>query len=351
MTNTPANLSLTSELRVANWAQNIKRSAMQEMLSLTARPNLISFGLGLPNKELFPRETIAKVANDLLVEEAATLQYGPTASTLKSSIVELMAARGVTCREEQVFLTTGSQQAINMLARLLLNPGGQVMMEEVTYPGFMQVLEPFQADVLAIPTNYAEGIDVDAVEAHLKNGARPAFLYCITDGHNPLGISLPLEKRERLVALAREYGVPIIEDDPYGFLSYEETNLPPLRALDEDWVFYSGSFSKILAPALRVGWLVVPEELVFKLSAIKESYDIDTATWGQRTIGAFMEAGLLPNHIDLLRREYGSRRDTMLEALEAHFPAGSRWTKPRNGMFIWVELPEHIQVTDYLQRA
>lgn len=339
------------EIRLANWAQAIKRSALQEMLMLASRPGILSFALGLPAPELFPRAAFEQAASRVLESDVRALQYGPPFQPLKTHIIELMALRGVECREEQIFLTAGAQQGMNLLARLLLNPGGQIMIGDVNYTGFQQVIEPFQPQILAVPTDRQTGIDVDAVETILERGARPAFIYTITDGHNPLGLSLSMDKRIRLVELARTYEVPIVEDDAYGFLYYGDSSIPPMRALSEQWVLYAGSFSKILAPALRTGWLIVPENLISKLSIIKEASDIDTSTFTQRVISAYLDTGQFHEHIGMLRREYRERRNRMIEALTRYFPSQSRWQEPTNGLFIWVELPERVNATELLKAA
>jgi 2-aminoadipate transaminase len=193
-------------------------------------------------------------------------------------------------------------------------------------------------------------MDVDAVERCLNSGVRPSFIYAITDGHNPLSVRLHPSKRARLVELAEQYCVPIIEDDAYGFLCYENS-LPPLRALSERWVFYVGSFSKILAPALRVGWLVVPEELILPLSVIKESTDIDAAPLSQRIVNAYLDTDQLPAQIETLRTQYGLRRDVMMRALAENFPDTARWTKPDCGFFVWVELPPAVDVDKLFRRS
>lgn len=335
---------------LAGWARSITRSALQVMLSEASRPDILSLALGLPAAELFPAEAYGRAAVHVLETEANALQYGPPSRVLKSQIVELMARRGVACREEQIFLTAGAQQGVNLLARLLLDPGGSVMTEELTYTGCQQVLEPYQPNVLSVPTSAESGMDLDAVEAHLRSGARPAFIYTVTDGHNPLGVSMSREKRERLVNLAREFRVPIIEDDPYGFIHYEAAT-PPLRAFDENFVYYVGSFSKILAPALRAGWLVIPEALSMHLSIIKEASDIDTGTFSQRAISAFIAAGHLDGHLEKLRREYAARRDAMLASLGRHFAGGARWNVPTSGIFIWVELDSDLSTLELLKLA
>jgi 2-aminoadipate transaminase len=337
--------------QLARWAQTLKQSTIQEMLALASRPGLLSFALGLPAAELFPKEAFAQAVAQVVSTDPVAFQYQPALAGLKSHIVALMQQRGVACREEQVFLTTGAQQAMNLLVHLLLDPGGYVLAEEIIYSGFQQAIAPFEPALLTVPTDLETGIDVGAVEARLSSGPRPAFIYAMSEGHNPLSISMTLEKRTRLVELARQYGVPILEDDAYGFLCYEEHSLPPMRALDDQWVFYMGSFSKILMPALRVGWLIVPEELTTRLSVIKESSDINTSTFTQRAICAYLDAGHLPDHLTRLRGEYRRRRDAMQAALLHYFPREARWKKPTNGMFFWVELPSTVDTGAVLQQA
>lgn len=345
-----SNLHAQEQAKLAGWAQGLERSALQEMLVASSRPGIISFALGLPAVELFPTAALAEAAGRVLSMNTGALQYSPPLQSLKQHVRDLMKRRGVNCREEQVFLTAGAQQGMSLLSRLLLEPGGSVVTEELIYTGFHQVLEPFQPQVLTVSTDAETGMDVDAVEQCLSGGARPSFIYAITDGHNPLSVRLHPSKRARLVELAERYRVPIIEDDAYGFLCYENP-LPPLRALSERWVFYVGSFSKILAPALRVGWLVVPEELILPLSVIKESTDIDAAPLSQRIINAYLDTGQLPAQIDMLRTQYGLRRDVMLRALAENFPDEARWTKPDCGFFVWVELPPTVDVDELFRRA
>jgi 2-aminoadipate transaminase len=321
------------------------------MMSVANRPDLLSFALGLPAAELFPAREYAEAAGRARAADPFALQYGFPHGRLKEHVVELMRRRGVRCRPEQILLTTGAQQGVSLLVRLLLDHGGRVLCEELVYTGFRQAVEPYQPTLLTVPTDAETGIDLDAVERTLR-ATRPPLIYVIADGHNPLCVSLSAAKRERLVALAREYGVPVIEDDPYGFICYDEgRRRPPLRALDDEWVFYVGTFSKVLAPALRVGWLVVPETLMPQLSVIKEASDINTCTFSQRAISAYLDAGHLDAHAEKLRREYRARRDAMLSALGEHFPAGSRWHEPAHGLFVWAELPEAVDMAALLKSA
>jgi 2-aminoadipate transaminase len=341
----------SEEITLAHWAREIRLSALQEMLSAASRPDILSFALGLPAKELFPIQAFAQAMAQALASDARALQYSPPLESLKAHVVALMAERGVSCQPEQIFLTAGAQQGMNLLTRLLLDTGGKVLIEDLAYPGFRQVIEPYQPEILTVSLDLDTGMEVDEVESILARGARPAFIYTVTDGHNPTSVSLSMEKRLRLVQLARRYGVPIIEDDAYGFLSYGTASLPPMRALDAEIVFYVGSFSKILAPALRAGWIVATERLMPRLSIVKEASDIDTATFAQRCIAAYLDGGHLPAHLAELRREYAMRRDAMLAALQSHFPAGCRWRKPTNGVFIWVELPGTVNAYELLKIA
>jgi 2-aminoadipate transaminase len=334
-----------------NTVKRVSRSALQDMLMEASRPGVLSFALGLPAAELFPAAAYAQAIAQVLSTDQRAMQYAPPFQPLKEHIVKLMALRGVECRAEQVFLTTGAQQGICLLAQLLLNPSKQVMVEEMAYTGFQQVIELYRPEILTIPTNIETGMEVDAVQSALKSGARPAFIYTVTDGHNPLAVSLSKVKRAQLVELAKQYCIPIIEDDPYGFLYYQDRPIPPLRALDDQWIIYVGSFSKILAPALRVGWIIAPEALIANLSNIKEASDIDTSTLNQRAISSYIDAGHLKTHLPMLRSEYRVRRDAMLRALDRHFPGTSRWYEPTSGLFVWVELPREVDTCDLFKVA
>ncbi len=342
----------SSEIALAGWTQSVQRSALQNMLALCSGRDVISFALGLPAPNQFPVDAIQASILKVLRSEPRAFQYSPPLQILKQQIQSLMRERGVHCSTEQIFLTCGAQQGMNLLARTLLDAGdGQVLLEELAYAGFQQILTTLGVDALTVPTNPESGMDVDAVEAVLSSGARPAFIYAVTDGHNPLGVSMSQANRIRLVELARDYSVPIMEDDAYGFLHYEQDFIPPLRALDEDWVLYVGSFSKILAPSLRAGWVIVPEHLMLSLSIAKEATDIDTTTLAQRTVSTYLESGCHEHHLPRLRGLYRTRRDTMLRALEKYFPPEARWSKPASGFFIWVELPPTINTSDLLKTA
>jgi 2-aminoadipate transaminase len=339
------------EPQLSRAARSMGSSGLREVMEIASRPGVLSLSVGLPATDLFPREALAEATAHVLRTEPAALQYTLPLRALKDEIVRLMALRGVRCRPEQIFLTSGAQQGMDLLAHLLLDPGGQVILEEAIYDGIRIAVKRFEPRILPVPTSGATGIDVDAVAALLAGGARPAFLYLIPESHNPLGGSIPLESRLRLAELARAYGVPLLEDDTYGLLGEEGRTLPALRSYEDEWVYYIGSFAKILAPALRVGWMVVPETLIPQLSMLKHAADVDTASVGHRAVAAFLAAGRLPEHLETLRREYRRRRDVLLAALAEHMPPGIRWNQPEAGFYLWVELPRGLDATALLRIA
>jgi 2-aminoadipate transaminase len=336
---------------LASWARQLERSPLQKLLAQTMQPDVLSLALGLPDLDLFPQAVYLEHLALVLQHDPRALQYGPASEQLKTAIVKLMRERGVRCSEEQIFLTNGAQQGLSLLVHLLLEPGGMVLLEDFVYPGFQQVLAPFQPAILSVPVDRQRGIDVDAVAAILQSGARPAFLYTMSEGHNPLGISLPFETRRQLITLAQRYELPIIEDDAYGLLSYDGPTPPALRGLDEDWVFYVGSFSKTFAPALRAGWLIVPRQFQLHLSVMKEASDIDTATLSQRALASYLGVEDFAAHLERLRTAYRSKRDTLLAALGQHLPSYARWEHPHSGFFVWVELPPALDTTRLFEQA
>jgi 2-aminoadipate transaminase len=343
--------SAAESMRLASWVERSGFSALQETLALAMRPGLISFGPGLPAEAGFPVAELKAAAGKVLREDPSVLQYAPPLKALQEHICELMRQRGVDCDTGEIFITSGAQQALNLLSRLLLDCGTPALVEDITYTGLLHAIGLTDARVASVGTDFAEGVDTDAVQAALDSGCNPGFLYVIPDGHNPLGVSLPREKRFALVELARRYKTPIVEDDPYGLLYYGKAPLPPLRSLDKEWIIYTGSFSKTVAPALRAGWIVCPRRLTKPLAILKEATDANVATLGHRILNAYLDTGALPGHVEALRREYRQRRDHMLFALERFLPAGARFSRPASGLFVWVELPGAVDTTELLRRA
>ena len=326
------------------------RSRLRELALLPSRPGLLSLAGGLPAPELIPRRAYAAALRDVLAGGDDALQYGQPYEALREHIVELMRERGVGCEPRQVLLTSGAQQALSLAAQLLMAPGGQVLMEEHVYTGLRQAVLPHRPTILTVPTDLDTGMDVDAVSELLARGARPAFIYAIADTHNPCGVRLGREQRTRLVALARRYGVPLVEDDSYGLLHYDRDPLPALRALEAEWVIYVGTLSKIIAPALRLGWLVLPPRLVAEAGILKEAADLECSALTQRAVALLLRQGFA-DHLDRIRAGYRGRRDAMLAALGDHFPASTRWTHPPGGFFVWVKLPRQLDCDRVCEEA
>lgn len=336
---------------LAATAELLRPSVLRGILELSARRDVISFGVGVPGTDLLPRQLVAALAAEVLHAGALPLQYGMPSALLKEQIVALMAARGVACRPEQVFLTNGAQQAMDLLTRLLLDPGGELLLEETIYDGIQLAVRPLRPKIRTLPSEPGTGLDPLAVEEALHRGARPAFLYLIPEGHNPMGSSLPLRAREHMVELARTHHFPILEDDTYGFLQYGPRPRPAMASLDGEQVIYLGSASKILAPGLRMGWIVAPEALIPALSTLKHGTDIDSTTFGHALVAAFLARGALTDHLALLRTAYHARRDAMLAALAERLGSAARWTVPESGFFVWAELREGLDSLELLRHA
>jgi 2-aminoadipate transaminase len=338
-------------IRAAPWTRSMRAAALREIHSFLDRPGILSFALGLPAAELLPAEEIARAAARVAGSDPRALQYERPPEALKRHVASLMESRGAPCRPEEIVLTSGAQQAMDLLARLLVGPGDAVLVEETTYEGILQAVEPSRPELLTVGSDPDAGMDVEAVAEILEAGARPAFVYAIPEGHNPLGVSLDPGRRRRLVAAAREHGVPIVEDDAYGLLRYDDGAAPPLRSLDPDQVIFVGSLSKVIAPSLRAGWIAAPEPLAAILSRIKHGRDLDVASFSHRVAAAWLDEGRLPGHLDRLRREYRARRDAMARGIREAFPAGTRFHVPEAGFFVWVELPAGIDAAEALQAA
>jgi len=336
----------------------MKSSAMRDLMAITARPEVISLAGGLPDTSTFPPDTFATVATRIAAEECAkALQYGPTEGLgeTKECIAQVMEAEGMRADPQDVIVTTGGQQVLDLVTKTLIDPGDVVIAEGPTYPGAVPVFSSYQADVVQIDMD-AEGMRVDLLEETLdrleRDGRRPKFVYTVPSFQNPAGVTLSLPRRRRLVEVAHERELLVLEDNPYGLLRYEGEPPPPLYSLDGGiYVMYLGTFSKILSPGIRLGWVVAPPPVIEKINLGKQAADLCTSTLSQLMVRAYFEQGRWRDYVDSLVELYRSRRDTMLDALADHFPPQAEWTRPGGGLFIWATLPEFIDTTDLLARA
>ncbi len=335
----------------------MKSSAMRDLMAVTARPEVISLAGGLPDTSTFPPETFAAVAQRIAAESCAkALQYGPTEGLpeTRECIAGVMEAEGMRVDPDDLIVTTGGQQVIDLVAKTLVDPGDVVIAEGPTYPGAVPVFCSYQADVVQIEMDDA-GMRVDLLEETLdrleREGRRPKFVYTVPTFQNPAGVTMSLARRRRLVEIAGERELLVLEDNPYGLLRYEGDPLPPLHALDPTFVMYLGTFSKILSPGIRLGWVVAPGPVLEKINLGKQGTDLCSSTLTQLMVQAYFERGRWREYVDSLTDLYRRRRDTMLDALADHFPPQAEWTRPAGGLFVWATLPDFIDTTDLLARA
>src|SRR3954451_2547884 len=333
-------------------------SAMRDMMAVTARPEVISLATGLPDTTTFPAEDFAALMTRVAVDSsAAALQYGPTDGLIdvKRCIVQVMAAEGTEVEPDDIMVTTGGQQVIDLVCRAFLDPGDVVVAEAPTYPGAVPCFNSYQADVVQIAMD-GDGMRIDVLEetlARLKaEGRRPKFIYTIPNFQNPAGVTMSEERRRALVKIAAQQELVILEDNPYGLLRYEGDPLPTLYSLDGGrYVVYLGTFSKILSAGLRVGWTAAPKPILERLNLGKQAADLCSSPLNQYFVMSYFEHRDWRTYLTQLRAIYRRRRDVMLAALQVFFPHEATWTRPQGGLFLWVKLPDYIDTTDLLARA
>ncbi len=350
------------EQRFADRASRINSSAIREILKYTSAPDVISFAGGLPSPDVFP-VTEFKQACEVVLDEAgpASLQYSPTEGfvPLREVIAEHSASYGIQVPIENIQLTSGSQQALDLLGMLFIDPGDYVAVENPSYLGALQAWNAYGAKYLTVPSD-EYGMRTDLLEDVLEQG--PRFIYVLPNFQNPTGVTLPLDRRKELVEIADKYGVPIVEDDPYGKLRYFGEHIPPVFVLDQQYrggnrehvpgnVIYMSTFSKLLAPGIRMAWLIADFDVIRKIVYTKQGADLHSPTFNQMIAYEVARDGFLHEYSKTIRATYKERLQIMLESMEKHFPDEIKWTKPKGGMFLWVTLPEEFDTEELLQKA
>jgi 2-aminoadipate transaminase len=335
----------------------MRSSAMRDLMALTERDDVISLAGGLPDTSTFPADSYAALMSTVASQSCArALQYGPTEgfARIKRRIAEVMAAEGMDIHADDVLVTTGGQQVIDLVCKTLLDPGDVVVAEGPTYPGAIPTFSSYQADVVHV-TMDRDGMRTQELEATLgqldEAGLRPKFIYTVPNFHNPAGVTMSLERRRELVRIAAERELLILEDNPYGLLRYEGEALPTLHSLNHEFVIYAGTFSKILSPGVRLGWTTAPAPILAKMQIGKQGSDLCSSSISQYFVDAYFEAGPWGDYVRSLLEIYRRRRDVMLDALAEHFPREAVWTHPQGGLFIWATMPDYIDTTDLLARA
>lgn len=348
--------------RYAQRTMGIKSSAIRELLKVTQRPEIISFAGGLPAPDVFPVERFKEACHKVLSEDGAqALQYGATEGfpPLREMIARNLARYGIFARAENVLITSGSQQALDLIGKLLINRGDRILVEAPTYLGALQAFNVYGAQYVPVPVDN-DGLVTEELDASLRAG--PKFMYVLPNFQNPAGVTLSAGRRHQLILLADKYGIPIVEDDPYGQLRYEGEHLAPLVVLDRENlrrdsgftlgnVIYLSTFSKTLAPGIRLAWIVAPEDVISKLVLLKQAADLHTSTFNQHIAFEVARDGFLDQHVKLIRQVYRERRDAMLHALHEYFPPEVTWTHPQGGLFLWVTMPEGTDSQALFQSA
>jgi 2-aminoadipate transaminase len=355
-------MSTLWESRYSLRARETKSSAIRELLKISEQEGMISFAGGLPAADVFPVQRFQEACQKVLATHAASaLQYGATEGyePLREMIARHMARYAILARIENVLITSGSQQALDLIGKLLINSGDRVLVEAPTYLGALQAFNVYGAQYLTVPID-DDGLRTELLETSLRLG--PKFMYILPNFQNPAGVTLSRERRHQLILLSDKYGIPIVEDDPYGQLRYEGAHIAPLVVLDRENlrrdngfsignVIYLSTFSKTLAPGLRLGWIVAPPNIISKLVQLKQGADLHTSTFTQQVAFEVARGGFLDHHVKLIRRVYRERRDVMLQALKEFFPPEVTWTHPQGGLFLWVTLPESMDSQSLFQSA
>jgi len=348
--------------RFAQNAKSAQSSAIRDLFKVTASPEVISFGGGLPAPEVFPIAEFQAACDKVLSGNGPmALQYSNSEgyAPLREMIARQMDPFGMKLGLDNVLITTGTQQSLDLISKMLINNGERILVEDPTFLGALQVFSIFGARYVAVPID-SDGIETEKLPEAFKVG--PRFMYIIPTFQNPGGVTLSLKRRETLIALADQYGIPIVEDDPYSALRFEGETLTPLIALDaarcrttdgypSGNVIYCGSFSKTLAPGLRLAWIAAPPDVITKLVQIKQGADLHTPIFVQMAAYETLRDGFLEKHILTIRKVYHERRDVMLAAMKEHFPAEMHWTQPAGGLFLWAQLPEGIISINLLREA
>jgi 2-aminoadipate transaminase len=341
------------EHRLAQRTRRMESSVIREMLKFTTQPDVISFAGGLPAPELFPVREFQEACRHILETDGPTsLQYSPTEGflPLKEYLADTMSRYGIMVEVENILIVNGSQQGLDLVGKLFVDPEACVVCSRPTYLGALQAWNAYEASYCTVPMD-ENGTLVDELEALLKKGTRPRFIYELPNFHNPAGNTLSLERRQRVAHLAREYDLVIIEDDPYGELRFEGEDLTPLFRLAPERTIYLSTFSKTLAPGIRLAWITAPKPIINRLVQAKQGADLHSGTFVQMVANDICQRGILRQHVRRLRQVYRQRRDAMMDAIAEHFPEEVTFTKPLGGLFLWARAPEAINTRDFLLKA
>jgi 2-aminoadipate transaminase len=343
-------------MKYADRTKFVKVSEIREILKLTENPDIISFGGGMPSPDSFPIKFIKKTVDKILdTKGPQALQYGPTEgiTPLREAIIKRMVkTRNIKCDLDQIIVTTGSQQVLDLTSKILVNPGDKVVVECPTYVGALTAFNIYQEHYIPVPMD-KDGMRTDILEEKIKACDKPIkFIYTIPLFQNPMGVSLSLERKKHLLEISERYDIPILEDEAYSELVYSGKVPPPIKSMDKNnMVIYTHTFSKFLSPGFRLGWVVADPETIRKIAIAKQGADLCANMLVQFIAEEYLRSDIIDKQITKIRKMYKKKRDIMLDALEENLPEGSCWTKPEGGMFIWVTLPEKIDTKEMFAEA
>lgn len=339
-------------------ARNMKRSEIRDLLKVTRQPDIISFAGGLPGPETFPVDEIEDIACKVLrAKGAVALQYGPTEGEkpFREEIAKWLRRENSAIEMENILVTAGSQQGLDIISKVFLDPKDIIIVELPTYIGGLQAFTSYRAKMIGIPQD-DHGMRMDLLEKALaklaKRGKKPKFIYVVPDFQNPSGVTMSLDRRKKLLQLAYQHEIPILEDSPYRDLRYKGNSLPPIHFLDKErQVMVLGTFSKLLCPGLRLAWIMAPVEWMERMVVAKQGMDLCSPPFTQIIVAEYMNRGLLHKQIEKIRRLYGKKLEAMLTALSRYMPKGVEWSKPEGGLFLWVKLPKHMSANALFPKA
>jgi 2-aminoadipate transaminase len=344
-------------MKYADRTNFMKASEIRELLKLTEDPEIISFGGGMPSPKAFPIKIVERITKKVLEKRGVqALQYGPTEgiTPLREALIRRMKkTRSIKCNLDQLIITTGSQQVLDLVPKILINPGDYIVVESPTYVGALSAFNCYQPNYISIRMD-ENGMKTDELEEKIKANKDKAikFIYTIPEFQNPAGVSMSSERKKHLLEIAETYDILILEDEAYSELEYTRKRLPPLKSMDKnEKVIYTHTLSKVLSPGFRLGWVVNSEELIRKMAIAKQGVDLCTNMLVQFIAEEYIKSGFIDKQIPKIRKMYKKKRDIMLKALGKHFPDGSSWNKPEGGMFIWVTLPDKINTTEMFADA
>ncbi len=338
--------------KIAAHVVDLETSIIREILKFSSQPGVISFAGGLPAPESFPLETLKVLAAEIFDNHGhIAVQYSLSRGILplREILAKRATQRGTPSSVDNILITSGAQQGIELVARAFIEPGDYILTEDPTYVGALQAFNYYQARYATVEMD-DEGMKVEQVRKKIEE-FRPKLIYTVSNFQNPTGITMSEERRRQLVEIAAEFNIPIIDDNPYGDIRFAGKNMPTLKSLGGDGVIALRSFSKIMAPGLRLGWMNGPSCVIAQFEKVKQCADLHSNTFGQYLAYEFLSRGLMEPHLEMIRKIYGDKRNLMLSEIEKKFPSGIKWTKPDGGLFLWLDLPKHVSARELFPKA